>query len=623
MIKINIESKEYTFDKETIIIGDGPADSVDICFPSEGLHKNHIKITLRDKDYWIFNQANDPFASLNQQPFWKKKLQQGDHVQLRGHSLIIQQISFETKSLAPEPPKDSPVIVKNVIEEAYNLEEHKQMRPLPKVSKVKKPINGKKIFKLALLLTLLVFSAMSLIFAEMYFRTLNQMDREEMLAAESISDYAMALQYAKVYHIAPQKQSWVDPQFLKNNLIDLLSTTSLPCGNIDAQGQFSNCPYILRFYTNRDFSRFLLIAQPDATLSQVILPKKTLIVDSSLMEVRKTSDLKTLNRLLSYPTPLDGANGEEVKRAILQTEVIPLDTLAKEIGKPDFSPPIALSYMKPGAENLIYNAPRYHQFGETFLKKALFLTEGKNNSYETSILQSELESFARFHDLIFYSSNGMKEAFKGYLALQRLVLPSNFFTGYLLYSKEGKIINSRLVINSETNGPRIEEPQEEIAEASSPKLEIVSDDEMLIANLLREQVEAAQEEIGPIIHNIYLILEDIIEKDSLFLPSSIQQLIDLYRIKHQLVQESIKKTLEDFRKTNPNIEDVMINRLLREYGLLDFYYSELGQEEEHALSISNWEALQNLISLGREKTAPTTNGYLGKNNQINIDSERL
>lgn len=602
MIRITIESKEYNFDKETVIIGDGPEGSVDICFPAEGLHKNHIKITLRDTDYWIFNQANDPFASLNQQPFGKKKLQQGDVLQIRSHSLVIQQISFTKEVIPLEPLKEQPLINKNVIEEAYNLEEHKQERPLPKAAKVKKPIIRKKIFKAALSLVLLFLFAASMIFAEMYFRATNKIDREEMLAAESISDYAMALQYAKVYHIAPQKQSWVDPQFLKNNLVDLLSTTSLPCGNIDAQGQFCNCPYILRFYTNRDFSRFLLIAQPDASLSQVILPKKTLIVDSSLMEVRKTDDLRTLNRLLSYPTPLDGANGEEVKRAILQTEVIPLEILAKETGKPDFSPPIALSYMKPGAENLIYNAPRYHQFSETFLKKALSLNEGKYNIYETSILQSELDSLAKFHDLIFYSSNGMKEAFKGYLALQRLVLPSNFFTGYLLYSKEGKIINSRLIINSEVSVAAPEESIEEkvIAELEPATFEIATDDEVLIANILREKVEAAQEEIGPIIHNMYLILEDIIEKDSLFLPTSIQQLIDLYQIKQEGLQESIKKTLDDFRKTNPHIGDSIVNRLLREHGLLDFYHSE-GDQEEEVLGFAEWQALQNLTQINLKK----------------------
>lgn len=610
MIRIIIESKEYNFDKETVIIGDGPADSVDICFPSEGLHKNHIKITLRDKDYWIFNQANDPFASLNQQPFGKKKLQQGDIVQVRAHTLTIQQIAFEEEIKAFDLPKDLPVTVKNVIEEAHPSEHPKQTRrSQAKTLKVKQPKLRKKFFKAVLLLAFLALLASSIIFAEIYFRATNKIDREEMLAAESISDYAMALQYAKVYHIAPQKQNWVDPQFLKNNLIDLLSTTSLPCGNIDAQGQFSNCPYILRFYTNRDFSRFLLIAQPDATFSQVILPKKTLILDSSLMELRKTDDLRTLNRLLSYPTPLDGANGEEVKRALLQTEVIPLQTLAKEIGKPDFAPPLALSYMKPGAENLIYNAPRYYQFGETFLKKALSLIDGKFNIYEMSILQSELDSLAKFHDLIFYSSNGMKEAFKGYLALQRLVLPSNFFTGYLLYTKEGKIVNSRLVINSETRSTPDETSEDKIiAEAAFQKLEIVDDDEMHIKGLLKEKVEAAQEEIGPIIHNIFLIIEDVISKDSFFLPSSVQQLLDLYQIKQQFVRESIKKTLVDYKNSKPHVGDAMINRLLREHGLLDFYYSELDQEEEEEdeLGFQNWEALQNLIQLGQ----PIKQGYL-------------
>lgn len=589
MIKIVFEAKEFCFDKDTIIIGDGP---VDICFPTEGLHKNHIKIVLKEGDYWIINQANDPFVSLNQHPFGKKKLQQGDLIQIRNHCLIIQEISLNASQdpLVEVPKEVTPIAV---IEEAYNLEDHKQPLPILKTPKTKKIFPKKKIFKGVILLVFMAFVATGLIFAEMYFRAASKIDQEEMLAAESISDYAMALQYAKVYHIAPQKQNWIDPQFLKNNLIDLLSTTSLPCGNIDAQGQFSNCPYILRFYTNRDFSRFLLIAQPDATFSEWIFPKKTLLVDSSLMEVRKTDDLKVLNRLLSYPTPLDGPNGDEVKRTILQTEVIPLEVLAQEIGKPDFSPPIALSYIKPGAENLIYNAPRYYQFGETFLKKALALAEEKHNIYEMSILQSELDSLAKFHDLIFYSSLGMQESFKGYLALQKLVLPSNFFTGYLLFSNEGQIVNSRLTINSELPiEPEAEQEEKIIAEEPLPKLEIIGNDEMQIAHLLRDKVEAAQEEIGPIIHNIYMILEETIEKDSLFLPPSIQQLIDLYQIKQGLVRESIKKSLDEFRRTHPQTEESVIHRLLREHGLLDFYNSSSPQEE--FLDLSSWKSLQNL-----------------------------
>lgn len=640
MIKISLVSSidpvSYTFDKETLIIGDGPNESCDISFPSEGLHKNHIKITVKDGECTIINQANDPFVTLNGQPFWKKKLQINDAIQIRSHKLIIEQISdgealpiveaplTEVISSPPPPivktvepePEPAPVYVADdsskvnpLIEEAYNLEDHKQPR---KKAAPQKPytLGSNRLVKVALLFGLFMVVVFSVIFLEIYFRASSKIGREEMIAAESISDYAMALQYAKVYHIAPQKQNWIDPQFLKNNLIDLLSTTSLPCGNIDSQGQFSNCPYILRFYTNRDFSRFLLLAQPDATFSEWIIPKKTIIVDSSLMEVHKTDDLKTLNRLLSYPTPLDGANGDEIRRAILQTEVISLETLAKETGKSDFSPPAALEFLKPGAENLIYNAPRYHLFGENFLKKAIELTEERFDNHEMHILQSELDTLAKFHDLVFYSSSGMKQAFKGYNALQKLVIPSRYFTGYLVTSKEGKIISSRLIIDNDLDP---EDPLEEkvLAEREtqieSIKVENDTHNEISIEDFLREKVETAQEEIGPIIYNIYSLLEDVIEKDSLYLPPSIHQLFDLYLIKKEEMNRVVKTAVEEMRKIHPDINDSSIDHFLREYGLLDFYINDTSPDDSKISSsdpqeIEQWESIKRLSDIGNART---------------------
>lgn len=597
MIKISYDAaaEPLLFTKETIIIGDGSSGPVDISFPTEGLHQNHIKIVLKDGDYWVINHANDPFVILNENPFWKKKLKVGDILQIRSHTLRIEQLLRE-EILKDEPipvaiPEDS-LKVSPLVEEAYNLESHQQQRvpaPTPPVKKTP-PQRSKKWIKTTLLLALTLIAIFSWGFAEVYFQIKDKVDREEILAAESLADHAMALQYAKVYHIAPQKQSWIDPQFLKNNLVDLLSTTSLPCGNIDAQGQFSNCPYILRFYTNRDFSRFLLIAQPDATFSEWVVKRKTLILDSSLMVLHKTDDLKTLNRLLSYPTPLDGASGEEIRRTIEKTEIIPLALLSKKTGKSEFSPPIGLAYIKPGAENLIYNAPRYYQFGETFLKKAIFLSEEKSPIYEMSILQSELDTLAKFQNLIFYSSHGIKEAFKGHQALHKLVIPMNFFTAYLVFSKQGKIINSRLIVDSELS--HLQAPPVEPLIAYEP-IKILETDETQFTHLLQEQIKNAQEEIGPILQDVYTILQETIKSESLYLPPALVDLIDLYQVKRLKISQSLSETVNTFIKDHPQISEETIHHLLREYGLLDFYPPDL--------TLENWEAFQQIKQLFQNK----------------------
>lgn len=609
MIKISSDSfsAPAVYAKEIIVIGDGPDEAVDIPFGAEGMHKNHIKIQLKDNEYWVFNQANDPFVTLNGQPFWKKKLAEGDILKVRNHILKIEQIAQEldTLKIEPTPIVNEAAAVSQHIEEAYNLEQHKQPRKTPAPPRKSTPgTRSKKIVNALLLFSFCVLASLAVLSLEIYFRTATKIDREEMLAAESIADYAMALQYAKVYHIAPQKQNWIDPQFLKNNLVDLLSTTSLPCGNIDAQGQFSNCPYILRFYTNRDFSRFLLIAQPDATFSEWIIAKKTLILDSSLMELRKTDDLKTLNRLLSYPTPLDGSNGEEIKRALMLTEVIPLATLSSETGKPEFSPPNALKFIKPGAENLIYNAPRYHLFGETFLKKAIALSEDKSPVHERNILQSELDTLAKFHDLVFYSSKGINEAFKGHQALQKLVIPANYFTAYLLFSKDGIVNNSRLIFDNDLALPEETLEEKNIAEKDVESFQepVVETDEIFLANVLRKKIEVAQEDIGPVIQTIYTILEDTIERDSLYLPRSAIQLFDLYQTMQVAISSSLKKMIDEFKTDHPQIAESTIEHLLREYGLLDFYLAASPKQID--LGLDQWNAFQEVVDVGTKKKFP-------------------
>jgi hypothetical protein len=186
----------------------------------------------------------------------------------------------------------------------------------------------------------------------------------------------------------------------------------------------------------------------------------------------------------------------------------------------------------------------------------------------------------------------MKQAIKGYKALQKLVLPSNFFTGYLMFSKDGTIINSRLIFDNELT-EIAEEPIEEKAIVPLPiKIEVADSDEMLLAHLLREKAALAQEQIGPIIHNISTILEDVLEKDSLFLPSAFSELLDLYRTKQEELREGIRQVIQNFELVHPKIKNTTLEYLLREHGLLDFYNSAPPPRED--LGLLEWNALQNL-----------------------------
>jgi hypothetical protein len=567
MIKITVDPekdpKTYSFEKPGIVIGEGSMDAVDICFPSEGLHQTHLRILQKDTDYLVVNQANDPFVTLNGESFGKKKIKIGDLLQIRDHILRIDELQAEAP-IQMEESKPAVLVEKEPVETLI-------LEPLPKKREPPPKIPRKNIYKWAFAFIFAFIAILSITALEIYFRGIKNNTQEETLAAESLADYAMALTFAKVYHVSPEKQSWMDPQFIKNNLVDLLSTSSIPCGNIDTQGQFANCPYLLRFYTNQDFSRYILIAQPSPSFIQWLIPKKTLIVDSSEMVLHKTHDLHQLNRLLSSRAPLDGQNGDELTKAINKTEIISLKQLAEATKKKEFAPPLALSYILPGADNLIYNAPRYHSFSETFLKKILNVSN--ENSHELAVLQSELDTLSKFHDLVFYSSSGMKKALQGFQALKKLSSKSNFFAAYLIFTKDGVIANSHLVIDKPL-------PEDVISEESFETAMVVEEaprkhegDAELLASLLSKQATVAQTKIRPFLLQLSSYLSNAIEKDSIYLDPTFFQILNNYEKAVGLAKSELADRLTEFRKEHSDLNEFIIERLLREYGLLDLYQS--------------------------------------------------
>lgn len=592
MIKITVnpdhEPKSFSLDLSTIVIGDGSPDAVSICFPCEGLHQNHLKIFLQKEGYWVLNQANDPFVTLNGQPFGKKKLEVGDLLQIRDHLLRIDEISL-TAALSPQRVESSeqktvetagsfPDVENLAYAENPDLTQPKELKnssseSLPAQRKSAFTFNSadwkKRALKAAMITCVLIVTVLGISLTEVYFRATQQNDKEEMLAAESLSDYAMALTYAKVFHIAPQKQNWMDPQFIKNNLIDILSTSSIPCGNIDMQGHFANCAYILRFYTNKDFSRFLLIAQPAPTISQWLIPKGSFLVDSEVMEIHKINDLRLLNRLLSNPNPLDGENGATVLSEIRSGEVLALDQLSEKVGKKDFSPPNALRYFRPGAENMIYNAPRYNQFGGAFLKAIR-----SNEFHNLTLFQSETEALSKFKNLLFYSTEGIPHALKSYHDLKAIDFPKTFLVANLIYSPSGEIVNSHLVLESKPIKSEEAEESTIVFEIKPKSFLHLEGDEEKIATLLKEKAQRVNTIMRPIVLNLQTLLENVVEKESFYLPVSFFNLLDLYETQAKKIREEIENSLITLRRKSPKLNEFIVERYLREYGLRDFYHNK-------------------------------------------------
>lgn len=313
-----------------------------------------------------------------------------------------------------------------------------------------------KFISTVLALFLLLFAIGSIFF---YLRISAKNAHEELRAAESVADVAMALTFAQVHHIKPQNQNWSDADFLKNNLIAILSSDTPPLVNLDNHGQFGNSSYHLRIYTSNDLSQFLIIAQPSPSLLQWIFPKESIIVHSKAMELRKIHDLKTINRLLLNPTSFDGINAAELGQLVKQGQVISLEALHAENPKGDFKPPAALAHLRPGAENLIYNAPRYYHFGEGFLKKAQSLANNYENSeFELTFFQEELQDLSKYTHIVLYTSYGIQWARQAQKQLNVFLPQNKFLIAHLKLTPKGLIANSQLLMDEGAAEIAMEEP---------------------------------------------------------------------------------------------------------------------------------------------------------------------
>jgi hypothetical protein len=297
-----------------------------------------------------------------------------------------------------------------------------------------------------------------LVCSGIYFKASGKNSQEEKKIAAGTADIAMAMSHAQLNHIAPSKQNWADPDFIQNNLACVLSPNLHSQAQIDDDGQFTRYPYILRVYTSSDLGRFIVIAQPAPNLLQWLVHKKAMVVDSSAMEMRKITDLKKLNRLLANPNPLEGKNGVEISKVVKEGTLLSLASLSGNNNHWGFPPPKALAYIRPGAENFIYNAPRYYPFGESFLRKAVSLSDNDVTSSEVSSLQDEMNELSKFPDLVLYTSQGLQASIEAQKALTTFSPNRKFLVGYVKFNQKGYVASSHIFMNDEANEIALLEP---------------------------------------------------------------------------------------------------------------------------------------------------------------------
>lgn len=473
------QEKSSLFSEDSLIVGDsqGVTDvRSTLLFTGRGLKAEHVKIFKQDGSLWVINHANDPFVTLNGHPFFKKQMNSGDILKIRDIELKVEEVGKEAPiSVSPSPPP-KPVVA----EEQQETQEREEIfhAPLkakkelkPKISlkdfdpppekitfqeEVRKswpshlnvsPFRNIRLFSFLLMGFILILSVVAV---ESYLRATEKNDMEELIAAESLSDIAMALTYAKFYHIAPEKHNWSDPEFIQNNLLAILPTGTPSGVHLTSTGGFNNCGYILRVYTSNDLGRFLLVAHPTSHLFQWLISKAAILVDSSTMELKKVRDLKSLNRMLSTLNTFDGITVAHISELIQSGETIPLAHLARALKMPEFQPPRALAFLRPGAENLIYNAPRYHLFDDGLLKKTANFAAMHTSSHEQAMLKAELEFLKQLPNLVIYTEDP-SATWESIQALKQIAPDVKFMLATLKNDATGRLRSTKIVMDSERN----------------------------------------------------------------------------------------------------------------------------------------------------------------------------
>jgi len=605
------KAKSLRFDKETITIGNDRGGQADVAISDTSIQNIHIKIVKEDDQFLVMNVTNDPFASLNGFPFGKKVLKNNDLLEIGNTVIRIELVEKQENHALKEldlfthdelESVDIDALVREVEELEGGVDHQKEgenrqntsdtpqpsektrrdhEKELEEKSKIydlndsdnehehwhqeddeKKIQTENRIYAIhwIKLLTVLVIALIlgTGISSVLYFHTSDQYSQEEKKIAAGISDIAMAITHARLNHITPNNENWTDPDFILNNLSIVLSPDLHTQAQINNEGRFSKYPYILRVYTSRDMSRFLVIAQPSPNLLQWLPNRATIVIDSTTMELRKISDLKDLNRLLANSDPLEGKTGAGITRAVKEGALMQLTSLAGEKNHWGFAPPKTLEFIRPGAQYYIYNAPRYYPLGESLLKKALLLNQNPENIDEIPALQAEIKEISQFPDIVLYTSQDLQRVIDAQKVLTTFSPDNNFLIAYVKLNPKGYIASSHLLMSEER-------------EIITPQLE------QMIALLNGDELKSSKNISLEPNHLLYLHLRALATERTRELTSIATKIVNrINQENHTMTSnfgETIDELLNEYKEKENEISDKIkkeVIRLHKEYAEVPF-----------------------------------------------------
>jgi hypothetical protein len=231
---------------------------------------------------------------------------------------------------------------------------------------------------------------------------------EEKLASQVLCDLSMALSHALLTQQEAPNNNWSDTNFWEENLETTLSSRYRSLSKIDSSGKVLIDNYSLRVVSSEDHMRFLVYATPQSNFSQWMIPKKTLFLDSKDMKLYKTPSKKAVLTEVNKFSKL-ASEGISLTALKNQSNILPL--VAISLNEQDaFTPPKNLGEQRPGADNYVYNAPRYYKFSRSLIKATMQVGKNINKQKDVSYLLQLSRLYSNFDDLILYSPYGEEMA---------------------------------------------------------------------------------------------------------------------------------------------------------------------------------------------------------------------
>ncbi len=463
-------------------------------------------------------------------------------------------------------------------------------------------------WRLILLFIFSLTAVLGIVGTVIYFSVSDKTEAQETKATQGVADVSMALAYAQLAQLKPHNQNWSDVDFLKGIIQTILPDTPSYASQLDAQGQFNCCPYSLRIYTSTDLTHFVLIAQPAPSVLHWLIPKSIIVVDSNLMELRTLKDVRNLNRLLANSDPLDGLNGKEITQLIKQGKLIRLSTLATESGHLAFAPPKKLAWVRPGAENLIYNAPRYYRLGQALAQKAMVLSTSQAASQEVITLRQTIERLAWLNHFIVYADQGKKSALLTRQAFTLFVPSDKLLFGYLLFNAQGKIHQVHLLKEDEEwkDSPFVQnhsDKESEIAYQSPTEREervdtrpmrqeedLKVDPQHPLYIQLQTLVAAREHELKPLASSVFNLINQELQRPHVQFQIEFQNLSHAFLMADAKHKQTIKEALEELYHQYENMPTDHFLAYAKELHLDHL----IQQQEDETLTLIDENSQQNI-----------------------------